>query len=170
MKKYLLLALPLLALVALPILANAQTFVPLADTATQGSRLADLYSSNNLADYINKIFTAAIALGAVAAVLRLAYAGYLYMGSDMWSKKGEAKTVIGDVTLGLLLLLSIWLILYQINPNILKLNALQNIKPVNQSQTQGGASAASVSPYTGIPAATENKGGIPVDQNGTPLQ
>ena len=107
------------------------TYVPLADIGSGSSNLSDLYSSNNLADYINKVFTFAIGLGAMAAVLRLAYAGYLYMGqSDMWSHKGQAKTIIGDVTLGLLLLLSIWIILNQINPDILQLNALKNIQPV----------------------------------------
>ena len=107
-------------------------FVPLAEAGLQGSKLANLYSSNDLSTYINNIFKFAIGIGAIAAVLRLAYAGYLYMGqSDMWSHKGEAKTIIGDVTLGLLLLLAIWLILYQINPDILKLNALRSIQPVS---------------------------------------
>lgn len=112
-------------------------FVPLADIGSgDSSRLAGLYSSNDLATYINRIFTFAIALGAIGAVLRLSYAGYLYMGSsDMWSSKGEAKKVIGDVTLGLLLLVSIWLILNQINPDILKLNALKSITPVQQTQS-----------------------------------
>ena len=109
------------------------SFVPLADIGGNSSKLADLYSSNSLSDYINKVFTFSIALGAIAAVLRLAYAGYLYMGSsDMWSNKSEARKVIGDVTLGLLLLLAIWLILNQINPDITSLNALKSITPVQQ--------------------------------------
>lgn len=163
----------LTVLVIVPVLVHAQTptanFVPLAQSATDGSRLAGLYSSNNLTDYLNKIFTAAIALGAIAAVLRLVYAGYLYMGTDMWSKKGDARVIIGDVTLGILLLLSIWLILNQINPDILKLDALKNVKSVN-SQSQGSTAGGSASVYNGVPAATENAGGVPVDQNGTPLQ
>lgn len=106
----------------------AATFVPLVQTQQLGSKLTDLYTSQNLSVYINRVFTFAIALGAMAAVLRLVYAGYLYMGSDMWAKKGEARLIIGDVTLGLLLLLSVWLILHQINPDITSLKALQNIK------------------------------------------
>jgi hypothetical protein len=54
--------------------------------------------------------------------------------SDMWSHKGAAKEIIQDVTLGLLLLLGIYLILYQVNPDILTLKALRNITPVQQSQ------------------------------------
>lgn len=111
-------------------LFQASGFVPLADVGSQSSKLSGLYSSGDLSTYINNVFQFAIALGAIAAVFRLVYAGYLYMGSDMWSKKGEAKTIIGDVVLGLLLLITIWLILYQINPDIVSLNALKSIKPI----------------------------------------
>src|SRR3989338_7182265 len=117
-----------------PFLVHAQTgnFVQLAETP--GGKLAELYSSPDLSGFINGLFKFGIALGAIIAVLRLAYAGYLYMGqSDMWSHKGEAKTIIADVTFGLLILLSIYLILYQINPGILKLDALKNIKPMEQT-------------------------------------
>ncbi len=101
--------------------AAGSAFVPLAET--QGGPLGDLYSkSGDLSTFINSLFKFAIIIGAIAAVLRIAYAGYLYMGqSDMWSHKGEAKAILGDVTLGLLLLLSIWIILNQINPDILSL-------------------------------------------------
>ena len=120
--------------VCLPFAVHAQGFAPLADTP-QTSKLGQLYGSGgNLASFINGLFKFSLAIGAIVAVLRLAYAGYLYMGqSDMWSHKGEAKTIIADVTLGLLLLLSIYLILYQINPGILKLDALKNIKPMEQT-------------------------------------
>ena len=132
---------------------GANGFVPLA-CVEQSPRLAGLYSSGDLASFVQKLFTFALVVGAIGGVLRLAYAGYLYMGqSDMWSHKGEARKIIGDVTLGLLLLLAIWLILYQINPDILSLRALQNIKPVptsnaptsgaqtnTQTDTQSGSS------------------------------
>ena len=131
---YLLSALMALAsiLFVAPFFAHAQGFVPLAETPA-GSKLAQLSTSRDFSGFINGLFKFAIAIGAIGAVLRLAYAGYLYMGqSDMWSHKGEAKQIITDVTLGLLLLLSIYLILYQINPDILTLSALRNIKPVSQ--------------------------------------
>jgi hypothetical protein len=116
-------------------LADQAGFAPLA-TIPSGP-LATLYTTPNNGDFsnfINSLFKFTLALGAIAAVLRIAFAGYLYMGqSDMWSHKGQAKTIIGDVTLGLLLLLGVYLILYQINPDIVKLNALKNITPVNQA-------------------------------------
>lgn len=116
-----------------PLFAHAADFVPLAQTPG-GSKLGQLYSSGDFSNFINGLFKFAIALGAIGAVLRLAYAGYLYMGqSDMWSHKGEAKDIIKDVTLGLLLLLAIYLILYQVNRDILTLKALRNIKPVQKT-------------------------------------
>src|SRR3989344_3705742 len=117
----------------IPFIVHAQAgctngFCPLAQTPP-GSKLGQLYSTPDLAAFINGLFKFGIAIGAILAVLRLAYAGYLYMGqSDMWSSKGRAREVIKDVTLGLLLLLSIYLILFQINPNILKLKALDVLK------------------------------------------
>ena len=128
---------------ALPLVALADTtgaFVPLASVPS--GPLGTLYATPNNGDFsnfINSLFKFALAVGAIAAVLRIAYAGYLYMGSDMWSNKGEAKKIIGDVTLGLLLLLGVWLILNQINPDIVKLNALKNITPVQQ--VGGGSSS-----------------------------
>src|SRR3989338_3012447 len=131
--------------ILLPLIAHAQGaqgFVPLAVTPG-GSKLGQLYSSGNFSDFINGLFKFAIAIGAIVAVLRLAYAGYLYMGqSDMWSHKGEARDIIKDVTIGLLLLLAIYLILYQINPDILKLKALERIKPVQSAPGQQSAPAA----------------------------
>ncbi len=123
----------LLTCVFLPLIAHAADFVPLAETPG-GSKLGQLYTSNNFSSFVNGLFKFAIAIGAIVAVLRLAYAGYLYMGqSDMWSHKGEAKTIITDVTIGLLLLLAIYLILYQINRDILSLKALKNITPAQQT-------------------------------------
>jgi hypothetical protein len=113
--------------------ADATGFFQLAPTPS--GHLNQIYNTQgDLSTFINGLFKFALSIGAIAAVLRLAYAGYLYMGqADMWSHKGEAKKIIGDVTLGLLILLGIWLILNQINPDILKLNALRNITPAGST-------------------------------------
>jgi heme/copper-type cytochrome/quinol oxidase subunit 4 len=120
-------------LALLPFFVHAQAqgtggFAPLVDLSQSG-KLGTLYTSSSLSDFINGLFKFGIAIGAIGAVLRLAYAGYLYMGqSDMWSHKGQAKSIITDVTLGLLLLLGVYLILYQINPDIVNLKALNDIQ------------------------------------------
>lgn len=120
----------------IPLFAHAQGFVPLAQVPPN-SKFGQLTASRDFSGFVNGLFKFGIAIGAIAAVLRLAYAGYLYMGqSDMWSQKGVAKGIMQDVTIGLLLLLSIYLILFQINPDILKLSALQRITPVSQPGQQ----------------------------------
>ena len=101
-------------------------FVPLTDTS-QSPMLSGVYNSGDLAGYVNALFTTALSVGAILAVLRIAYAGYEYMTTDAWGSKQHAKEVLGDVVLGLLLLLSIYLILNQINPNLLKLDILRNV-------------------------------------------
>lgn len=144
---------------SLPLFAMAQQqectaeFCPLANV--QGSKLETLYRSNgSLADFVSNIFTMAISAGAILAVIRLSWAGYLYMTTDSWGSKGHAKEVIGDVVLGLLLLLGIWLILWQINPDILKLNFLNSLKQVQTS-----------SPTTPAPARTSTPAPAPQTAN-----
>ncbi len=132
-------SLALLAIADVALAACTATFCPLAETPA-GSKLGQLYNSTtDFSSFINGSFKFALSLGAILAVLRIAYAGYLYMGSDMWSNKGKAKEVIADVTLGLLLLLAIYIILYQINPDIVKMDSLRNIQGI-QTPTAGGAS------------------------------
>ncbi len=111
-----------------PALVFAQgTFAPLANYG--GSRLDTFYTapSGGLPGFLNAVFNIVLSVGAMLAVLQLVRAGYMYMGSDMWSSKGKAKEIIGNAVFGILLLLSIYLILRQINPDILNLNILRNV-------------------------------------------
>ena len=106
---------------------NPTGFVPLAKT--DSSRIGDIYQSGNLSTFVNGIFKLALTLGAILAILRLIYGGYLYMGrADMWSTAQHAREVIGDAVLGLLLLLAVYMVLYQINPDIVKLKAFESIQ------------------------------------------
>jgi len=111
------------------VLFAGTAFVPLAD-AQQSPMLQNVYNTGNLAEYINTLFTTALSIGAILAVLRIAYAGYQYMTTDAWGSKQHAKEILGDVTLGLLLLLSIFLILKQINPELLDLSVLTRVNQV----------------------------------------
>lgn len=111
-------------------------FVPLESFG--GSRkLADAYNTPELGPFIQKVFVGAISLGAILAVLRLAWAGFTYMASDLPGVKSSAKEIISDTFLGLFLLLGIWLILYQINPDILKLK-INITNPTSQSSGSTG--------------------------------
>lgn len=95
-------------------------FVPL-ECFNQSPKLQDAYNTTELGPFLQKLFVGAISLGAILAVLRLAWAGFVYMSSDLWSKKESSKEIIKDTLLGLFLLLAIYLILNQINPDILSL-------------------------------------------------
>ena len=92
--------------------------------------LSKLFDPNttSLAQFFNTLFKAAIVIGAILAVLKLGYAGAIYMMSDLVSDKGKARGIIQNVVFGLLLLLAVWLILNQINPDILNLDILRNVK------------------------------------------
>jgi len=116
----------LLFYAATAITTHAQTggFHALQDLS-DSPRLSGLYTTGSLTDYINKMFLFLIAIGGMLAVGRLAYAGWLYMLGESSNGVKKAKTIIGDVVIGLLLLLSIWLILDLINPQILNLDVLK---------------------------------------------
>ncbi len=118
------------------VLAQQSGFVPLTQDANfqkifglTGASIGT--SQNDLGTFINNAFKITLSLGAILAVLRIAWAGYQYMSSDAWGEKSHAKEILGDVVIGLLLLLGAYLILYQINPDIMNLQ----IKYVTPQQT-----------------------------------
>lgn len=121
-------------------------FQPLTNTGSinLAGPLSAAFTSNSLPGFFNAVFTMAISLGAILAVLRLSYAGWLYMSSDAFGKKSQAKEVIFDAILGLLLLIGIWIILNQINPNLLNLNVLQTIQSAQNGGTTNGNSSTLV--------------------------
>ncbi len=112
--------------------ANGVANLPLGGVgaAQQSPFLARLFDPNtvSLAQFFNTLFKTAIVLGAMFAVLRLGYAGFKYMTTDLPGQKGNAREIISQAVIGLLLLLAVWLILNQINPDILNLDILRNVK------------------------------------------
>jgi hypothetical protein len=74
-----------------------------------------------LGEYLNIIFDLAVGVAVILATLQLTYGAVLYMTSDVVGKKEESKERMQSSIIGLLLLLSTYLILYQINPDILSL-------------------------------------------------
>ncbi|OGG45009.1 hypothetical protein A2673_02880 [Candidatus Kaiserbacteria bacterium RIFCSPHIGHO2_01_FULL_50_13] len=84
--------------------------------------------NQDLATFINNAFKIAISVGAILAVMRIAWAGYLYIASDLWPSKQKGREILQDVALGLLLLIAVYIILYQINPDILNLDAIRSLR------------------------------------------
>jgi hypothetical protein len=118
--------------------ASPQGFVPL--TGLPG--VTDQPQSTTLAGYLNALFRIAIGLGALVGVVKITLAGIKYMSSDAFSSKEEAKKDITSTLLGLLIMLSTFVILNTIYPNILNLNVLQELKPlkpVNSNEPVAGA-------------------------------
>lgn len=85
--------------------------------ATDG-RNSDLY------DCVNKLYRFAIAIGAAVSVLMFVIAGYLYMTGEQKAIE-QAKSFVASTLIGMGLLLSTYIILQQINPELIKFKPIQ---------------------------------------------
>ncbi|MEK7531262.1 MAG: hypothetical protein AAB573_05355 [Patescibacteria group bacterium] len=109
-----------LACVVLPFAVRAEQFVPIAP-------IPGIPTDTNtpLSEYVNIAFNLAIAVGAVAAVVMIAYGGIEYMLSSALPQQQDGKKRIRNAFLGLAILLLVYLILYVINPDLVSLRALE---------------------------------------------
>lgn len=99
-------------------------------TAEDGPGGIKRFSVPYLAAYIQAIYKYAIGLGVLIAVVMLMYAGFRWMSSFGNTKAvSEAKTMVGNSMLGLLLVFSAYTILYVINPELPKFTALSILAP-----------------------------------------
>ena len=113
-------------------------FRPITEGLSDGPPLlAEAFRSQSLSGFLTTLFNIAISLGAILAVLRIGYAGFVYMTTDAAGKKSDAKTIIQNAVIGLLLLLGIVLILERINPDLLQLNI--ELQPSGAQTPAGGA-------------------------------
>ena len=80
----------------------------------------DVGSPNALGQYLNIIIKLAIGIAAVLAVVLIVMGGIQYMTTELVSGKEEGKKRITNAVLGLLVALGAWLILFTINPDLLK--------------------------------------------------
>ncbi len=104
-------------------------FVPLA-CYSGSTQFTNAFNSGSLSSYFNSAFIIVLSVGGVLAVLRIVYAGYMYMGSaDMWSNKQKAREILGDVIIGVLMLYGTYLIFNTIDPNLLNLTAVLSAIP-----------------------------------------
>lgn len=108
-------------------------FVPISAPDQSSDPLNTLFGNQaDVGSVLNSAFIVAISVGTILAMFRIAWAGWLYMGSsDMWSEKQHAKSVFQDAIIGLLILLAVWVILYQINPQILNVSNFLNSTPTS---------------------------------------
>jgi|SRR3989344_1804326 len=92
----------------------------------------------SFSDFLVALFNIAISVGAILAVLRIAYAGFKYMTTDAMGQKSDSKEMIQNAVTGLLLLLAIVLILERINPDLLKMNFELGVNESSTTQQGGG--------------------------------
>ena len=104
-------------------LAFAADFVPIAPIPNPiGGGLA---TDNGLPQYVNSLFQIAIAVGAALAAIFIAIGGFEYIFSEAMDTKKNGRTRITQALFGLAILLLVTLVLYVINPELIKLSALQ---------------------------------------------
>src|SRR3989344_6346955 len=107
-------------------LSNNQTTIPDA--------------SNGLTRYLQTIISMTIGLAGISSVIMLIIGGLEYIFSSVNEKtKNDAKDRITNALLGLLIVLSGYLILKTINPNLLNLK-LPEIKPLKLQGTPPNSS------------------------------
>lgn len=97
-------------------------FVTLGDYGN--TNLQDIFNVGMPSDFsgaVNAAFKIALIVGAALAVLQLVRGGFTYMTSDIGGNISKAKEIMSNAVIGLLLLLSTYIILYQINPQLLEL-------------------------------------------------
>jgi hypothetical protein len=93
-------------------------YVPLEKDAMDA---ADINTTGNLAELLKSVYNFGVAAAAVLAVLMIAWGGVEYMTTEAFEGKSDAKGKIWNAILGLLLVLSSYLILWTINPDILSI-------------------------------------------------
>lgn len=120
--------------------------------------LAPLVKENNTpvnkADfptYMRVMFQVAISLASVIAVLMIVYGGVTYMTTDNFSQKQQGKEIIQRTLFGIALIITCWVLLYTINPNLVNFgNTNQSIDEVNNT-----ASSTPVKTGNGLSSARD---------------
>ncbi len=78
-------------------------------------------TSVDIVSYAQGVFRFAIGLAAALAVIMITIGGFEYIGSDVITSKEEGRKKITQALQGLFLVMGAWLILYTINPELVKL-------------------------------------------------
>lgn len=109
-------------------------------------------SAQSLQETLNFAFKILFSIGGLIALLTLIIGGVAYMMSDVVNTKAQAKKRITSALWGLGLLAISWLILFTINPDLLKFNFnASRSSPTNQT-SQGSENTS------GQPQASTNNG------------
>jgi hypothetical protein len=97
----------------LPCIPNA---TPAADDPC--SKAGTVQTQLNFKYYVQYMFNLLIALAAVASVFMIVYGGFQYMSTDSWQGKSDGLSKVKNALLGLLLVLTSYIILRTIDPRL----------------------------------------------------
>ena len=91
-----------------------------------------------LAEYIGGIYRLSVGLGAILAAIMIVYGGFRYMLAASLPEVKDGKTIIQDAVVGLVVLLSSFLILKTINPKLvevapIRIQRIQSTPPSDDS-------------------------------------
>lgn len=103
---------------------------------TQGN--GSLMSGVNFTNYIQYLFNLFIALAAASAVFMIILGGLEYMTVDSWSGKAAGRTKAEHAVLGLLLVLTSYVILRTIDPRLVAVPTTL-VSPLNITVTKGAS-------------------------------
>lgn len=95
-------------------------------------------SGSDLPGYVSALYKVALIVVTLSAVLMLSIGGFMYLTSaGNTASMGNAKGIIYDSLIGLVIALAAWLILYIINPDLVKIS-LKVLPPVTPLTGQAG--------------------------------
>ena len=104
-------------------------FIPLS--VGESADALGVTSGFNLIQFVNRLFLLSVGIAAVLAVIMIAIGGFRYMMSDSVFKTGGAKEMIFNAIIGLIIVLTAFLILHTINPEIVKMNLFDTPAPTS---------------------------------------
>jgi len=117
-------------LVPTPVLAQEPTpytlLAPLPLSGLEGEEV----KVTTAKPYIEGIFVLIIAIAGGLAVVKIIFGGIKYMSTDAFEAKSDAKETIQNAIWGLLLAISAWLILFTINPKLIKFDLTIPQQPI----------------------------------------
>ncbi len=131
---------PLLAVASIASAGNPSDYLIVKDLPFIGT-------SADFGSYLNGLFQLGIGIAVTLAVVMLVVNGIQYMFSDIPGVKVASKNNLGNIVWGLLLAFSAWLILYTINPNLVKFDLIRSLdEAADQAINNAPAPNASTTP------------------------
>jgi hypothetical protein len=133
-----------------PLALRLQLLLQLAETIlTQIPGLTTIAQAGDLPGLFNELYKICIGVSATLAFLIIIWAGVMYMGGDSVTETKRAKEMIANALLGLVVVLSPYIVFSIVNPNILKFN-------INFSSTGASAPATAATAPAAATSATTN--------------